>query len=62
MMANSEKMICADCGVEMNHHADKVDYAAGLDGALVDPVFGGVIEEAHTCPECGRTEMRAAEE
>jgi hypothetical protein len=44
----------------MNHHAMKIDYGVD-DPALVDAVFGGAIEEAHTCPECGRTELRAAE-
>jgi ribosomal protein S27AE len=54
-------MICEQCGVEMNHHADKVDYNAGLDDPNeIDPVYGGVLEEAHTCPRCGRTEVRAA--
>ena len=53
------KMTCPDCGAEMNHHAMKIDY--GLDDpALIDEAFGGVVKEAHTCPECGRVEMRAA--
>jgi predicted RNA-binding Zn-ribbon protein involved in translation (DUF1610 family) len=52
-------MTCQDCGVEMNHHALKIDYTAGLDGAsMIDPQLGGVLEEAHTCPRCGKTEMR----
>lgn len=55
----TSKMICPDCGVEMNHHATKVDYSVD-DPSLVDPVFGGVLQEAHCCPECGRTELRAA--
>ena len=54
-------MLCPECGAEMNHHADKVDYdAAHDDPSLVDADFGGVVEEAHTCPACGRTEVRAA--
>jgi len=58
-MSQANKMICPDCGAEMNHHAMKVDY--GIDGpAMVDAVFGGVLKEAHTCPKCGRTELRAA--
>jgi hypothetical protein len=45
----------------MNHHADKIDYDAAMDSPeLIDPDFGGVVEEAHACPACGRTEMRAA--
>ncbi|MBD0369998.1 MAG: hypothetical protein ICV60_04135 [Pyrinomonadaceae bacterium] len=62
MATTREKMICPDCGVEMNHHADKVDYSAEPeDGAPVDPAFGGIVEEAHTCPSCGRTHTRRAE-
>ena len=55
------KMICPGCGAEMNHHATKVDYNLD-DPALIDPVFGGVVEEAHTCPHCGRIELRPAHE
>jgi rubredoxin len=50
------KMICPDCGAEMNHHANKIDYGAD-DSAFVDSVFGGALKEAHTCPECDRTEL-----
>ena len=58
-MQPTTKMICPDCGAEMNHHAMKLDYGVD-DPTLVDAVFGGVLREAHSCPECGRTEMRAA--
>jgi ribosomal protein S27AE len=52
-------MICPDCGVEMNHHADKVDYTATLsEPDAIDPDLGGVLKEAHTCPECGKTAIR----
>lgn len=62
MAKTREKMICPDCKVEMNHHADKIDYSAEPEeGYEVDPVFGGVLEEAHTCPVCGRTHLRRAE-
>jgi hypothetical protein len=44
----------------MNRHAIKVDYSVD-DPALVDSVFGGVLKEVHTCPECGATELRVAE-
>ncbi len=41
-MSQPKKVICPDCGVEMNHHAMKVDY--GVDGpALVDNLFGGAL-------------------
>ncbi len=56
-------MQCPDCGAQMNHHADKVDYDAGLDRPeLIDPDFAGVLEEAHTCPACGRDVVRPARE
>ena len=53
------KIICPDCGAEMNHHAMKIDYGIE-DPRLSDPVFGGVLKEVHTCPECGKIELRAA--
>jgi ribosomal protein S27AE len=57
----ASKMICADCGVEMNHHADKIEYTMALDKPeVMDPVLGGVVHEAHTCPECGQTSLRSA--
>ena len=54
-------MKCPDCGSEMNYHADKLDYSAAVapDGAA-DVELGGVIQQVHTCPDCGRTEMRVA--
>lgn len=55
-------MICPDCGVEMNHHADKIDYDAALrDRASADPDLGGVVQETHTCPGCGASRIRLAE-
>jgi hypothetical protein len=26
-----------------------------------DEAFGGVVQEAHSCPECGRTALREAD-
>lgn len=57
MAKNKTKMKCPRCGVDMNFHAEKVSYEAGP----IDPDFGGVLEEAHSCPQCGRTEVRIAE-
>ena len=55
-------MICEQCGVEMNRHAEKIDYHAGLEEAeLIDPAFGGVLEESHECPACGRGAVRPVE-
>lgn len=58
-MAKTEKLICPECGAEMNHHATKVDYGAYDNGPL-NSVFDGVLNEVHTCPQCGRTELRPA--
>jgi hypothetical protein len=60
-MTERGKMICPDCGVEMNRHAEKVDYTAEPSEAdPPDPDLGGVLEEFHTCPQCGRTRTRRA--
>lgn len=54
-------MVCPACGVEMNLHAEKVDYTdAAPDAEGFDPDLGGAIEEFHTCPDCGRTHTRPA--
>jgi predicted RNA-binding Zn-ribbon protein involved in translation (DUF1610 family) len=60
-MAEANPMICPDCGVPMNHHADKVRKETRPDDARAfDSGLGGVIEEFHTCPQCGKTESRRA--
>ena len=52
-------MICPECAVEMNHHAEKIDYTAALEEpAAIDPAFGGILLEVHTCPKCGQTMTR----
>lgn len=56
-MESVNKMVCPDCGVEMEHHAEKIDYLNGASGEI-DSKLGGTIEEAYVCPECGKTEMR----
>ena len=56
---SESKMICPRCGAEMNHHADKIDYSTA-DATTFDPIFGGELKEAHTCPKCGDTELRRA--
>ena len=60
-MPKTNKMICPACGAEMNHHAEKVDYTAALDDPeAVDSDLGGILEEVHTCPDCGSVETRRA--
>jgi hypothetical protein len=30
-MPETKKMVCPDCGIEMNYHAEKLDYTAALN-------------------------------
>jgi predicted RNA-binding Zn-ribbon protein involved in translation (DUF1610 family) len=57
---NKPKITCPNCGAEMNHHAMKIDYSLE-DPTLIDQAFGGVLEEVHTCPVCGRVVLRRAQ-
>lgn len=53
-MAPTSAMMCPQCGIAMNYHAEKIDYMATLsDPEAVDPDLGGVVEEVYTCPGCG---------
>ena len=52
------KLICPACGAEMNQHAFKIEY--GTDDRTDDASFEGTLEEVHTCPKCGDTELRKA--
>ena len=45
------------CGVDMNHHADKIDYSIA-DTRDNHSGIGGAVQEVHTCPGCGNTVMR----
>jgi predicted RNA-binding Zn-ribbon protein involved in translation (DUF1610 family) len=61
-MADTKKMMCPDCEIEMNYHAEKLDYSAALaDPQAIDPDFGGVLEEVHTCPSCGKIGIRRSQ-
>jgi ribosomal protein S27AE len=61
MPETKKKMSCPDCGVEMNHHCDKVVFATDPQQAsAIDPNLGGFIEEFHTCPKCGGGASRHA--
>lgn len=54
-------MKCPNCGEDMNHHAEKVDYAGGMNlPESVDPAVGGELKEFHTCPKCGISASRPA--
>ena len=59
MPADTAKMSCPECGIEMNHHGDKLVDPVGPEEAVqVDPALGGLIEEAHCCPQCGKGASR----
>jgi ribosomal protein S27AE len=51
-------MTCPRCGIEMNHHADKLVERVDEPGEWHDPFLGGVIHAVHTCPACGSVESR----
>ncbi len=53
---SKHEMVCPGCGGPMNYHAEKIDYSVPED--LIDPAFGGAVEETYFCPRCNRTEMR----
>ena len=57
-MSDKEAPLICECGAVMNHHADKVDYS--VEDPADDAVFGGVLEEVHTCPTCGKVQLRRA--
>jgi ribosomal protein S27AE len=60
-MVEGDRMKCPDCGALMNHHADKLDYGADGEEFDAEP-GGGVLIEAHACPDCGRAATRTAPE
>lgn len=60
-MPEAEKMLCPNCGVQMNHHADKLDLTTALtEPDAVDPQLGGILEEVYSCPKCGKTVVQRA--
>jgi hypothetical protein len=62
MVRTADKMICPRCGIEMNHHCDKLIYVADRpESEQIDPALGGIIEEFHACPACGCGGSRRAQ-
>lgn len=61
MAATSTPMRCDPCGMDMNHHADKlVDPTTPEEAAKLDLALGGLIRELHACPGCGAGKSRPA--
>ncbi len=59
----AEPMTCPKCGIQMNHHADKLDSTSTAALAEPDAVnleLGGILNEVHTCPSCKTIEIRRA--
>ncbi len=57
MKREETKIVCPECEVLMNHHADKlVEPINAQDMAQMNPDLGGIVEEIHFCPACGKTE------
>jgi rRNA maturation endonuclease Nob1 len=56
-MEKPNKMRCPDCGVEISHHANKIDHTSDTPEE-VDADSDGTPEEAHICHECGKAVMR----
>ncbi len=53
------RMKCPGCGDEMNPHAEKlVAPCTPSEAAAVDWALGGLVEEIHQCPSCGRVGSR----
>jgi C4-type Zn-finger protein len=54
-----ERMRCPVCGAVMNPHAEKPAVPVNaIEAAKADWILGGVIEQVHQCPVCGRVESR----
>ena len=57
-----QKILCPECDLEMNHHAEKlVDPVTRAEAERLDPALGGVVKDIYACPECGRQEARTHE-
>ena len=57
--SDTNKMMCSECGVELNHHADKlVDPVTPEEAAEVDAALGCFVLKTYCCPECGGVESR----
>jgi ribosomal protein S27AE len=54
MPENTVKMLCPACGVEMNHHADKlIEPRTAEESRTIELVI-----EVHSCPQCGKGAAR----
>jgi hypothetical protein len=62
MPERTSKLVCPQCQIEMNQHAEKLlDPVNAEQAAQADPALGGVIQEFHACPGCGACASRMAQ-
>ena len=60
-MSEVEKILCPECDIQMNHHANKLDFTTALtEPDAINPELGGILEEIYTCPQCGNIVVRRA--
>ena len=59
---SADKMMCPQCGFQMNHHGDKLVYGASSqesqDTSEIESLSGGLITQFHSCPNCGSAASR----
>jgi len=61
IVAKTDKVICPHCKIEMNHHCDKIVYNFDAnDAGRTDACLAGMVEEFHSCPQCGGAASRHA--
>lgn len=54
-MQNQNKVLCPTCKIEMNHHT-LINERRRISGRLKATAdFTGILEEFHSCPNCGAT-------
>ena len=50
-------MVCPDCGISMNRHAEKPLKSVPSDESLkIDSDLGGAVASIYCCPGCGKVE------
>ena len=55
MATDKPTVMCPECDVEMNHHADKLVHpTSAAERTQMDADLAGLIEEERCCPGCGK--------
>ena len=53
MSNQAQALICPQCRIPMNLHAEKPADPRSPEEARAAEVGAGVVEQVHTCPQCG---------